>query len=246
MDFRAVERLKLSRKVSVCMCVRVCACVCLVARSCLTLCDHMDCSPWGSSVHGILQARTWVSFIAGRFFTVWAAREWDLYPPAAEYYPHWIKFVRTVGDKQSFILIASGIVLPTMMLKLKLHLMWRVDSLGKTLMLGGIGGRRRRGRQRMRWLDGITDSMDSRSWWWTGRPDVLRFMGSKRVRHNWATELNWTIPKDLCQNHAGCLTPHPVRTLLQKTLSSLVTRGPSWASAMWHHVGGWGEKKKNQ
>ena len=52
------------------------------------------------------------------------------------------------------------------MLKLKLqyvgHLMRRVDSLGKTLMLGGIGGRRRRGRQRMRWLDGITDSMDVR------------------------------------------------------------------------------------
>ena len=50
------------------------------------------------------------------------------------------------------------------MLKLKLqyfgHLMRRVDSLGKTLMLGGIGGKRRRGRQRMRWLDGITDSMD--------------------------------------------------------------------------------------
>ena len=50
-----------------------------------------------------------------------------------------------------------------MMLKLKLqyfgHLMWRVDSLEKTLMLGGTGGRRRRGRQRMRWLDGITDSM---------------------------------------------------------------------------------------
>ena len=50
------------------------------------------------------------------------------------------------------------------MLKLKLqyfgHLMWRADSLEKTLMLGGIGGRRRRGQQRMRWLDGITDSMD--------------------------------------------------------------------------------------
>ena len=55
-----------------------------------------------------------------------------------------------------------------MMLKLKLHyfghLMWRVDSLEKTLMLGGIGGRRRRGRQRMRWLDGITDSMDVSEW----------------------------------------------------------------------------------
>ena len=60
--------------------------------------------------------------------------------------------------------ISPGISLEEMMLKLKLqyfgHLMGRVDSLEKTLMLGGIGGRRRRRRQRMRWLDGITDSMD--------------------------------------------------------------------------------------
>ena len=60
--------------------------------------------------------------------------------------------------------ISPGITLEGMMLKLKLlyfgHLMQRVDSLEKTLMLGGIGGRRKRGRQRMRWLDGITDSMD--------------------------------------------------------------------------------------
>ena len=60
--------------------------------------------------------------------------------------------------------INPGISLEGMMLKLKLqyfgHLMWRVDSLEKTLMLGGIGGRRRRGRQRMTWLDGVTNSMD--------------------------------------------------------------------------------------
>ena len=60
--------------------------------------------------------------------------------------------------------ISSGISLEGMMLKLKLqysgHLMRRVDSLEKTLMLGGIGGKRRRGQQRMRWLDGITHSMD--------------------------------------------------------------------------------------
>ena len=60
--------------------------------------------------------------------------------------------------------ISPGISLEGMMLKLKLqyfgHLMQRLDSLEKTLMLGGIGGKRRRGRQRMRWLDGITDSMD--------------------------------------------------------------------------------------
>ena len=59
--------------------------------------------------------------------------------------------------------ISPGISLEGMMLKLKLqyfgHLMQRVDSMEKTLMLGGIGGRRRRGRQRIRWLDGITDSM---------------------------------------------------------------------------------------
>ena len=60
--------------------------------------------------------------------------------------------------------ISPGCSLERLMLKLKLqyfgHLIRRVDSLEKTLMLGGIGGRRRRGRQRMRWLDGITDSMD--------------------------------------------------------------------------------------
>ena len=60
--------------------------------------------------------------------------------------------------------ISPGCSLEGMMLKLKLqyfgHLIWRVDSLEKTLILGGTGGRRRRGRQRMRWLDGITDSMD--------------------------------------------------------------------------------------
>ena len=67
-------------------------------------------------------------------------------------------------SNQSILKISPGISLEGMMLKLKLqyfgHLMRRVDSLEKTLMLGGIGSRRRRGQQRMRWLDGITDSMD--------------------------------------------------------------------------------------
>ena len=67
-------------------------------------------------------------------------------------------------SNQSILKIIPGISLEGMMLKLKLqyfgHVMRRVDSLEKTLMLGGIGGRRRRGRQRMRWLDGITDLRD--------------------------------------------------------------------------------------
>ena len=67
-------------------------------------------------------------------------------------------------SNQSILKISPGISLEGMMLKLKLQyfgdLMQRVDSLEKTLMLGGTGGRRRRGRQRMRWLDGIADSMD--------------------------------------------------------------------------------------
>ena len=67
-------------------------------------------------------------------------------------------------SNQSILKISPGISLAGMMLKLKLqyfgHLMQRVDSLEKTLVLGGIGGRKKRGRQRMRWLDGITDSMD--------------------------------------------------------------------------------------
>ena len=81
----------------------------------------------------------------------------------------WIRLLRvpwTARRSNQSILkeISPGISLEGMMLKLKLqyfgHLMRRVDSLEKTLMLGGIGGRRRRGQQRMRWLGGITDSMD--------------------------------------------------------------------------------------
>ena len=87
-------------------------------------------------------------------------------------------------------------------LKLKLqyfgHLMQRTDSLVKTLMLAKIQGGRKRGRQRMRWLE--ASSMwwtwvwgGSGSWWWTGKPNVLKSMGSQRVGHDWATELNWNV-----------------------------------------------------
>ena len=121
-----------------------------------------------------------------------------------------------------------GCSLEGMMLKLKLqyfgHLMQRVDSLEKTLVLGGIEGRRRRGWQRMRWLDGITDWwtcvwVNSGSWWWTGRPGVLRFMRSQRVGHNWATELNWTECKFPCYSfhtsHRLLPSPHVHKSILQ-------------------------------
>ena len=135
-----------------------------VVQSCPTLHDPMDCSLPGSFIHRIFQARVleWgaIAFSDEKKLSTkelmllncgvgedsrvpWTARRYNQSIPKE---------------------ISPGISLEGMMLKLKFqyfsHLIRRVDSLEKTLMPGEIGGRRRRGRQRMRWLDGITDSMD--------------------------------------------------------------------------------------
>ena len=108
-----------------------------VAQSCPTPSDPMDCSPPGSSVHGIFQARV----------LEWGAISFSSLP--------------SMGGSHQILSIVPPLRL---MLKLKLqcfgHLMRRIKSLEKTLMLGKKEGKRRRGRQRMRWLDGITDSMN--------------------------------------------------------------------------------------
>ena len=110
--------------------------------------------------------------------------------------------------------ISPGCSLEGLMLKLKLqyfgYLMWRVDSLEKILMQRGMGAG---GEGDDRGGDGWMASptwwtwvwVNSGSWWWTGRPGMLRFMGSQRVRHDWATELNWTDPFESIYIYFICL-----------------------------------------
>ena len=118
-----------------------------------------------------------------------------------------IQSVRPNRDQSILKEISPGCSLEGLMLKLKIqyfgHLMWRADSLEKTLMLEGIGGRRRRRRQRMRWLDGITNLIDmglselqelvmDREVW---RPVIHGVAKSRTWLRDW-TELNWTEPCD--------------------------------------------------
>ena len=124
--------------------------------------------------------------------------------------------------------IISVLICISLMLNLKLqyfgHLMWRVDSLEKTLMLGGIGGRRRRGRQRMRWLDGITDSMDVS----LGelRESVLDREAWRAVIHgvakSWTRLSNWTeLKNSLFPSFVNCFI-NPGWTWFQSLLKGQI------------------------
>ena len=126
------------------------------------------------------------------------------------------------------------------MLKLKLqffgHIMRSADSFEKTLMLGKIEGRRR-GLERMRWwMEWPTqctwDCASCGSWLWTGKPGMLQFMGSQRVRHAWATELNWTENNTHLLSHTstGHLSKHCLPEFSDKDLTLKLKYQSDWVS----------------
>ena len=121
----------------------------------------------------------------------------------------WVPWTARRSNQSIIKQISPGCSLEGLMFKLKLqyfgHLMRRVDSLEKTLMLGGIGaGGAGDDRGWDSWMASPTRRtwvwVNSGSWWWTGRASVLRFTGSQRIGHNWATELNWISVSNYCKS----------------------------------------------
>ena len=174
-----------------------------VTQSCLTLSNSMDCSLPRSSNHGIFQARilgfssshVWMWELAHK--ESWAQKNWCFWTVVLEKTlesPLDCKEIQPVNPKgdQSWISIGRTDA------EAETPILWPPDSknwlIGKDPDAGKDWRREEKGMKRMRWLDGSTYSMDmdSRNWWWTGRPGMLQSIGSQRVRHDWVTELNWT------------------------------------------------------
>ena len=130
----------------------------------------------------------------------WALKTWCFWTVVLEKALERVPWTARRSKQSILKVINPGCSLEGLMLKLKLqyfgHLMWRVDSLEKTWCWEGLGaGGEGDDREWDGWMASQTRWtwvwVKSGSWWWTGRPGMLWFMGSQRVRHNWATELNW-------------------------------------------------------
>ena len=150
-----------------------------------------------SQCYGLSSSHVWMWELD--YKESWVRKNWCFWTVVLE------KTLESPLDCKEIKPVNPAYSLEGLMLKLNLqyfgHLMWRTDSLEKTLMLGKIDGRRRRGWQGWDgWMASPTQwtwvCVNSRSWWWTGKPGVLHFIGSQRIGHDWVTELNWI---ELCQ-----------------------------------------------
>ena len=163
---------------------------------CSCLESPRDGGAWWASVYGVAQSRTWLKRLSSSSSSMCGCESCTIKKAECQRTDAfelwcWIRLLSVPWtsrrSNQSILKeISPGCSLEGLMLKLKLqyfgHLMWRAESLEKTLMMGKIESRRRRGWQRMRSLTQWTWVwVKSGSWWWTGRPGMLRFMGSQRL-----------------------------------------------------------------